>query len=176
VGDLESSDNKNNATTVNIMEPFYNYRGKLKLGKFCCIAADCKIMLDGNSHLTVKSIAISPAATQVKPEKPAPKITIGNDVCIGDNVILLAGVTIGNGAVIAANSYVVKDVAAYTVVEGNPAKLVKNRFSPQQIEKLERIQWWDWPRAQIKENAVLFRDDNIPALFKYAREKKGLDV
>lgn len=158
------------------MEPFYNYSGKLKLGKFCCIPADCKIMLDGNYHLTVKSLSVSPAATQVQSNTPPAKVTIGNDVCIGDNVILLAGVTIGNGAVIAANSYVVKDVAPYTVVEGNPSKLVKNRFAPPQIEKLEKIQWWNWPRAEIKANAVLFREDNIQALFKYAREKKGLDV
>jgi virginiamycin A acetyltransferase len=68
-------------------------------------------------------------------------VIIGNDVWIGSNVTIMSGVTIGDGAVIANNSHVVKNVEPYTLVGGNPAKLIKYRFSKEQIEKLLKIKW-----------------------------------
>ena len=76
-------------------------------------------------------------------------VTIGNDVWIGSNVTIMSGVTNGDGAVIANNSHVVKNVEAYSLAGGNPAKLIKYRFTPEQIEALLKIKWWYWDDAKI---------------------------
>ena len=71
-------------------------------------------------------------------------VIIGNDVWIADNVTIMSGVRIGDGAVIACNSHVVKDVEPYSIVGGNPAKFIKHRFTQEQIECLLKIKWWNW--------------------------------
>lgn len=76
-------------------------------------------------------------------------VRIGNDVFIGENVTVLSGVTIGNGAVVAAGAVVAKDVPAYAIVGGVPAKLIRYRFSPDQIAALQRIQWWNLPDSDL---------------------------
>lgn len=75
-----------------------------------------------------------------------------------------AGVQIGDGAIIATNSTVVKDVAPYSVVGGNPAKEIKKRFSDKQIEKLLKIEWWNWEIEKITENLSVLTDNNLEAL------------
>lgn len=79
-------------------------------------------------------------------------IVIGNDVWIGYEAVILAGVTIGDGAVIGARAVVTKDVAPYTVVGGVPARPVKKRFSDGTIQRLLELRWWDWPEERIREN------------------------
>lgn len=83
-------------------------------------------------------------------------IHIGNDVWLGDGATLMEGVNIGDGAIVAANSLVVKDVAPYTIVGGIPAKVIKKRFSDYQIEFLLKFQWWEKGSTWIKENAKDF--------------------
>ena len=85
-------------------------------------------------------------------------VEIGNDVWIGANVILLPGVKIGDGAILAAGAVVTKDVEPYAIVGGVPAKLIKYRFSQEKREKLLRIQWWSWDEERIEENIELFYD------------------
>jgi serine acetyltransferase len=74
----------------------------------------------------------------------------------GLGALILSGVKIGNGAVVAAGAVVTRDVAPYAVVGGVPATLIKMRFDPDQIAALEKIQWWNWPIEKIKENLDLF--------------------
>lgn len=80
------------------------------------------------------------------------KITIGSDVWIGRNAVLLADLTVGDGAIIGAFSVVAKDVPPYAVVVGNPAQIKRYRFTPDQIKKLLKIKWWEWDENKIEEN------------------------
>jgi len=95
------------------------------------------------------------------------QVIVGHDVWIGHGVTVMGGVSIGNGAVIGSGAIVTKDVPAYSVVVGNPAKIIKFRFESQTIDKLEEIQWWNWNREKIKNSLEEFK--NIEAFVeKYA--------
>ena len=89
------------------------------------------------------------------------RIYIGNDVLISAGVIILPGVTIGNGAIIAAGAVVNKDVPDYAVVAGVPAKLIKYRFSSEEIEILNRVKWWDWSDGKIAERAPYLKSPRL---------------
>jgi serine acetyltransferase len=93
-------------------------------------------------------------------------IIIENDVWVGATSTIMSGVKISNGAVVAGGSVVVKDVPPYAIVAGNPAKVVKYRFSEEQIEKLIKISWWDWEEQKIRDNAMLLWSDNIDEFIK----------
>lgn len=95
-------------------------------------------------------------------------VIIGNDVWIGQGASLIAGVTIGDGAVVAAGAVVTKDVPPYTVVGGVPAKPIKKRFSDEQIEKLLAFRWWDQPQNWIMANRERF--DTIEDFLKLIKE------
>ena len=86
-------------------------------------------------------------------------IVIGNDVWIGAQSILVSGIKIGDGAVIAANSVVTKDVPPYAIVGGSPAKVINYRFSEEIISELANLKWWDWDLAKIKKNRSFFENE-----------------
>lgn len=88
-------------------------------------------------------------------------VKLGHDVWIGCNCVIMSGVTIGNGAIIAAGSIVTKDVAPYTIVGGTPARLIKNRFSEDQISFLEEYQWWNKDETWLRQNYKLLQDVNV---------------
>lgn len=88
-------------------------------------------------------------------------VVIGNDVWIGRDVMILSGVTIGNGAVIGAGSVVAKNIPPYAIAVGNPVKIVRKRFSENQIKALEQIEWWKWSVEQINARLHLIRSANI---------------
>ncbi len=88
-------------------------------------------------------------------------ISVGSDVWIGDNAIIMSGVSIGHGAVIAAGSIVTKDVDPYVIVAGVPAKMKKYRFSLDVIEALLDIAWWDWTEDKIRDNINLINNSDI---------------
>lgn len=91
-------------------------------------------------------------------------IKIGNDVWVGHNATIMSGVTIGDGAIIATNSTVVRDVAPYSIVGGNPAKLIKFRFPEATIEKLLELKWWDWDIEKITKNLSALTGDEVDEL------------
>lgn len=133
---------------------------QLIIGKFCMIASDVTFIMNGANHLT-EAISAYPFAVfgngweKAMEGKKYPQkgnIVIGNDVWIGYNATILAGVTVGDGAIIAANATVVKDVAPYTIVGGNPAGEIRRRFSQDKIDRLLELKWWDWDIERITRN------------------------
>ncbi|MBY0480821.1 MAG: CatB-related O-acetyltransferase [Chitinophagaceae bacterium] len=93
-------------------------------------------------------------------------IHIGNDVWIGYNATIMAGVTIGDGAIIATNSTVIKDVEPYSIVGGNPAIEIKKRFSTEMIDRLLKLKWWDWDIEKITKNVQTLTGKDIALLEK----------
>lgn len=147
---------------------------KLKIGKFCSIACGAKFMFTSGNH-SMKSLS-----TYTFPiffdewELDAKNITdawnnkgdivIGNDVWIGYEAVIMSGVKIGNGAIIGTRAVVTKDVPAYTIVGGVPAKPIRRRFDDETIEKLEKLRWWDWDREKIKQSISAIQSGDIAAL------------
>lgn len=145
---------------------------KLIIGKFCMIASGASFIMNGANHLT-ESISSYPFAIfgngweHAMDGKSYPtkgNTVIGNDVWIGHNATIMAGVTIGDGAIIAANSTVVKDVEPYSIVGGNPAKEIKKRFAEDEIARLLKLQWWNWPIEKITANVGNLTDKDISEL------------
>lgn len=133
---------------------------KLIIGKFCMIASGVTFIMNGGNHLT-DSISSYPfsifkngweKSMEGKTFPNKGNTIVGNDVWLGYKSSIMPGITIGDGAIIASHSVVVKDVAPYTIVGGNPAKLIKVRFSEDQIKKLLITQWWNWDIEKINAN------------------------
>lgn len=130
---------------------------KVYIGKFCSIA-HCKIFLGGNHN--TRMITTYPFGLIHQGIFPHHglngnisngNVYIGNDVWIGENATIMSGIKIGDGAVIAANSHVIKNVDPYSIVGGNPATLIRYRFSQQEIQKLLELAWWDYSNDKINE-------------------------
>lgn len=141
-----------------------------EIGKFCSISDHCRIGMGGHN---INQISTSPIFTEAHNATkfqwtakdinaaPVKKAIVGNDVLIGSHSLVLGGVTIGNGAVVAAGAVVTKDVPPYAVVGGVPAKVIKYRFSQDIIDKLQEMQWWDWTEEKIRENMVVFQNQYL---------------
>jgi acetyltransferase-like isoleucine patch superfamily enzyme len=148
----------------------------LKIGKFCAIASGVTILLGGEHRVDwATTYPFNVVFDEAKEFKGHPRtrgdVVIGNDVWIGQDVFIISGVVIGNGAVIGARSVVTKDVAPYSIAAGNPATLVRFRFSDSQIEALQKIAWWDWPWPEIMEALPLLLTSDIDAFIdKYSKD------
>jgi len=141
---------------------------KLIIGKYCSIARNVTIILGGNHRIDwvttypFKAFNHSFGNTIEIKDYHISKgdVVIGNDVWIGHGATILSGVKIGNGAVIAAQAVVSKDVPPYSIVAGNPARIVKKRFEESVIDELGKIAWWDWSIEKInKEMKYLCSED-----------------
>lgn len=137
----------------------YEFIGdKLIIGKFCAIAKGIEFVMNGANH-RMCSVTTYPfnimgggweQFTPALEDLPLKGDTVvGNDVWIGQNVTVMPGVNIGDGAIIAANSVVTKDIPAYCVAGGNPCKIIKKRFDDELISYLQEIKWWDWSPEKI---------------------------
>lgn len=142
---------------------------KLIIGNYCSIANNVNIYLGGN-HRTdwVTTYPFGHIHQNIfdgfnGKGHPSSKgdVIIGNDVWIGANSTIMSGVTIGDGVVIANNSHVVKNIEPYSLVGGNPAKLIRYRFSEEQIKNLLEIKWWNWPDEKINKHAHLLCNEKI---------------
>ena len=149
---------------------------RLIIGKFCSIACGAKFIFNCANH-TLKSLSTYTFPLFFE-EWDLPKsevatawdnkgdIVIGNDVWIGYDAVIMAGVTIGDGAIIGTRAVVVKDVEPYSIVGGIPAKEIRKRFSPDIIARLRKLQWWNWPPEKIQSIIQYIQNGNIEVLEK----------
>lgn len=148
----------------------------IHLGKYNSIGRDCNFFLHANHRvdwITTSSQLhgpVTPEIAEMHMEMGHPTckgdIKIGNDVWIGATSTIMSGVTIGDGAVVGAGSTITKDIPPFAIVAGNPGRIVKYRFTKEQIEKLLQISWWDWEEFKIRENAMLMWSSNIDEFIK----------
>jgi acetyltransferase-like isoleucine patch superfamily enzyme len=155
---------------------------KLIIGRYCSIADKVEILLGGNHRVDWVTTYPFSALMDLWPSAPRAKdyhtsrgdVAIGHDVWLGSGAIIMSGVTIGNGAVVAAHALVTKDVPPYAIVGGVPAKVIKFRHTEEQREELLRIRWWDWPREDIREAAPLLSSPEVDRFIEYAQSKRHL--
>lgn len=147
---------------------------KLIIGKFCSIACGAKFLFNSANH-TLSSLSTYPFplffeawdlekrdVTDAWDNKG--DIVVGNDVWIGYEAVILAGVTIGDGAIVGTRAVVTKDVPPYTIVGGIPAKPIRKRFSNETIHALLKMQWWNWPEEKIRQNISAIKSGNLGLL------------
>lgn len=158
VGDYTYYDDFENPENFekNVLYLFDFIGDKLIIGKFCSIASNTTFIMNGGNHRTdwftnypfpVFGQGWEESMPDSWPEKG--NTVIGNDVWIGYNATLMPGVQVGDGAVIAANALVTRDVPPYAIVGGNPAQVIRKHFDEETIQTLLDIRWWDWDIAKI---------------------------
>lgn len=158
----------------NVLYQYPINQDKLIIGKFCSIACGAKFIFNSANH-SLSSLSTYPfpiffeewnldVKDITKAWNNKGNIIIGNDVWIGYEAVVLAGVTIGDGAVIGARAVVAKDVPPYTIVGGVPAKLIRKRFAQETIDFLLKIKWWDWPEERIRQHITDIQSGDIEHL------------
>jgi virginiamycin A acetyltransferase len=145
---------------------------KLIIGKFCMVASDVTFIMNGANHLT-DAISSYPFSifggdwADAMTDKTFPfkgNTVIGNDVWIGYAATIMPGVKVGDGAIIASRSVVTKNVPPYSIVGGNPAKVIRQRFSQDIIDRLLKLKWWDWPIEKITQHVKDLTSNNLAGL------------
>lgn len=150
---------------------------KLVIGKFCQFAHGVRFITSSANH-DMSGFSTYPFGNFVMTPETSPEevqalfdisgrkgdTVIGNDVWMGMDAVAMPGITIGDGAIVAARSVVVRDVPAYSVVGGNPARVLRRRFDESTIEALLRVAWWDWPTDLIEDNIAAISGADIAAL------------
>jgi virginiamycin A acetyltransferase len=149
----------------------YDDAAKLTVGKFCSFGHGVNIFLGGNHRadwLTTFPLGMIGDLLDM-PGHPSSKgdVNIGNDVWLGMNVVVMSGITIGNGAVVGAFSVVTKDIGDYEIWAGNPARYKKDRFSIDTKNKLRSLLWWEWPEAKILAARDYLLSGNIDGLINF---------
>jgi len=146
----------------------------LHIGAFCAIAYGVEILMNGGTHALHGfstfpfnifgngwEDGFDPASWSASQKGDT---VIGPDVWIGRHAVIMPGVTIGAGAIIGAHSVVTKDIPAYSIAGGNPARIVKQRFPDDTVKQLLAIAWWDWPTDKITRNLNAIRGADLPTL------------
>ena len=146
---------------------------KLKIGKFCSLASGIKVFLKGDHNVnfvtTYPFNVLLPHNFGDINGHPVSKgdVIIGNDVWVASDVTIMSGVRIGDGAVVANKALVTKDISPYTIVGGVPAKVIRKRFDDETIEKLLKIQWWNWEDKHIVNAIRMLQSNRIEELIEY---------
>lgn len=184
VGDYTYYDDANDPTGFEKNNVLFNYPefgDKLTIGKFCMLASGTTFIMGPANH-RLSSVSAYPfnvmggAWTQNTPphmsQLPHKGDTVlGNDVWIGRESVIMPGVKIGDGAIVAAYSVVVKDIPPYTVYGGDPARFIKNRFDAELTDLLLRFRWWDLPPEELTETLPLLCDPDL-AKVKWTLQEK----
>ena len=147
---------------------------RLIIGRFCSIGCGAKFLFNSANH-TVSSLSTYPFPLFFEEWELEKKnvtdswdnkgdIIIGNDVWIGYEAVIMAGVTIGDGAIIGARAVVTKDVSPYTIVGGIPAKSIRKLYSEETIDLLTELKWWDWPEERIAKNIKAIQNGRLDQL------------
>ena len=147
---------------------------RLMIGKFCSIACGAKFLFNSANH-SLSSLSTYPfpifyeewgldRKNVAEAWDNKGDIVIGNDVWIGYEAVILAGVTVGDGAIIGARAMVTKDVQPYTIVGGVPAKPIRKRFSEETISEMLALKWWDWPKERIARNIPAIQSGRLDLL------------
>jgi len=149
------------------------------IGRYCSIGENVIIAI-GGEHPTDY---VSTFPLRIKYELPGAyadglpttkgDVIVGNDVWTGNDALILSGVRIGDGAVIGTRAVVAKDVLPYAVAVGNPARMVKRRFTEEQIDRLLVVRWWDWPDADVIDAAPLLNSPDIEGFLQYAEGRRA---
>jgi len=132
-----------------------------RIGKFCSIAANTRInaLEHPIERVTHHKITYRPneyfrflgVDEAFRQRRQARQVVIGHDVWIGHGAVIMPGISVGNGAVVGANAVVTKDVGAFEIVAGNPARTLRLRFPPDVSKRIEHLAWWDWPEERLFE-------------------------
>lgn len=163
----------------NVLYHFPFIGDKLIIGKFCAIATEVKFIMNGANHKTdafstFPFFIFGSGWEYTQPQKSElpykGNTTIGNDVWIGYKSVIMPGVTIGDGAIVGSLSVVTKNVPAYSIVGGNPAKVIKYRFDKNTIDMLLEIKWWDWDVATLTKNLTCIVEKDVNALLKVHKQ------
>lgn len=149
-----------------------------RIGKYCALGDGLKIITsDHGSDLVNLNALLQKKITGSTGHISKGGVTIGNNVWIGDEAIILSGVRVGNGAIIGAGAIVTKDVPRYSVAVGSPAKVIKERFRSEMMDLLDKLEWWNWTLEEMKANSFLFEpgasDLKVSDLMKRIRISPG---
>ena len=157
----------------NILYHFDFVGDRLVIGRFCAIARQVRFVMNGANHASggFSSYPFFIFGNGWERAAPAPgelpykgDTVVGNDVWLGYDALVMPGVRIGDGAIVAARSVVTADVPPYAVVGGNPARVLRTRFAPEVVERLLRVAWWDWPIERVTANLGAIGGGDIEAL------------
>ncbi|MGM1048295.1 MAG: CatB-related O-acetyltransferase [Bacillota bacterium] len=145
---------------------------KLIIGNYVCIASGVIILMGGNHNHHPEWITVYPFVEQIETSyAPKGDTVIESDAWIGMNAMIMPGVTIGEGAIVAAGSVVTKDVPPYTIVGGNPAQQIKKRFIDEEIEKLKEMRWFDWEREKIEQVSHILSSSSVNQLYDFYQKE-----
>jgi acetyltransferase-like isoleucine patch superfamily enzyme len=156
------------------VEAGHGDRAGVRIGDYCSIARDVKFLVGGNhrvewvSSYPFRTVWDLPGALSDGHPRPERDIVVGNDVWIAHEAMIMPGVTIGDGAVVAARAVVAADVRPYAIVGGIPAREIRRRFSDEVVEALLEVRWWEWPEERVRAHVDLLSSGEVEAFLAAA--------
>lgn len=157
---------------------FYAVLRSAMIGKYCSISWYTTVGAVNHHFDTVTSHAFPVRGRfglcETEGSMPEKVTTVGNDVWIGCNAVILPGVTVGDGAIVAAGAIVTKDVPPYAIVAGSPARILRYRWDEKTVERVAALQWWNWDDETIKSHLDLFKEGINDQVLDRLEELRGM--